>query len=79
MTRLASAPRQIDSPYLTAKEALSYLRLGSLSALYGHMKHNRLPYARVGRHLRFDTRELDAWMRGFDSALERLRTARRTA
>ncbi len=60
----------IDSPYLTSREALTYLRLKSLSALYSHMRDNRLPYQRVGRSLRFDTRELDAWVRGFGSAVE---------
>lgn len=56
--------RTVDSPYLTSQEALVYLRLRTLSALYSHMRDNRLPYQRVGRSLRFDTRELDAWMRG---------------
>lgn len=66
-------PRAIDSPYLTSHEALRYLRLGSLSALYSHMRDNRLPYLRVGRLLRFDKRELDAWMRGAESHLELVR------
>lgn len=69
----------VQSPYLTSKEAVAYLRLGSLSALYSHMRENKLPYVRVGRHLRFDTRELDAWMRGFGSALERRRDERQSA
>lgn len=68
----------VQSPYLTSQEVVAYLRLGSLSALYSHIRENKLPYARVGRHLRFDTRELDAWMRGYESALERTRSERRS-
>lgn len=71
--------RQIDSPYLTSREALTYLRLRSLSALYSHMRDNRLPYQRVGRSLRFDTRELDAWVRGFGSAVEQSRFQKKSA
>jgi hypothetical protein len=40
------------------------------------MRDNRLPYPRVGRLLRFDRREVDAWMRGFSSALDRQRVER---
>lgn len=66
----------MTSPYLTSAEALAYLRLNSLSALYSHIRDNKLPYQRVGRSLRFDTRELDAWMRGKPSALELARDRR---
>ena len=51
-------------------------RRRTLSALYSHMHDNRLPYQRVGRSLRFDTRELDAWMRDFDRALTLVRSQR---
>jgi excisionase family DNA binding protein len=64
------------SPYLTSREALVYLRLPSLSALYHHIHDNALPVCRVGGDLRFDTRELDAWMRG-TTALELVRARRR--
>lgn len=61
---LARQPRQIESPYLTSAEAVEYLLLPSLSALYSHVRENRLPVAgRVGSELRFDKRELDAWVR----------------
>ncbi len=66
--------RQIVSPYITADGAVAYLALGSKSALYRHIRENRLPTCRIGRHLRFDVRELDAWIRGFDSALEQTRS-----
>lgn len=75
----AHQPRQVVSPYLTSREAIVYLRLSSLSALYDHIRNNRLPVLRVGRHMRFDTRELDAWMRGFDSALTAARLCRKRA
>lgn len=73
------ALRTIDSPYLTSHEALQYLRLRTLSALYSHMRDNRLPYQRVGRSLRFDTRELDAWMRGFNSQIELVRAGKHSS
>ncbi len=63
-------PKQVDSPYLTSREALAYLRLKSLSALYSHIRDNKLPVCRCGGDLRFDMRELDAWLRGFGSAVE---------
>lgn len=67
----------VPSPYLTAHEAIAYLRLPSQSALYKHIRERNLPYCRIGRHYRFDRRELDAWVRGYDSALERVRSDRR--
>jgi excisionase family DNA binding protein len=66
----------VDSPYLTFDEAKDYLRLKSGSALYWHIYNGRLPYCRVGRSYRFDKRELDAWMRGHDSAIEMKRSLR---
>jgi excisionase family DNA binding protein len=74
--RTQDPQRAIDSPYLTSKEALIYLRLPSLSSLYSHIRENRLPVCRVGGDLRFDTRELDAWVRGFGSAIEMVRSKR---
>jgi excisionase family DNA binding protein len=64
--------RTIDSPYLTSQEAIAYLNLPSLSSLYSHIRENRLPVLRSGRALRFDKRELDAWLRGM-SAIELVR------
>lgn len=71
--------RSVNSPYLTSHEAIGYLRLGSLSALYSHIRENKLPVCRVGRELRFDTRELDAWMRGFGSAIAQSRSLRKVS
>lgn len=68
----AGEPRQIVSPYLTSREAVAYLKLGSLSALYNHIRENRLPVLRAGGALRFDVRELDAWLRG-TTAIDLLR------
>lgn len=72
----AHQPRQIVSPYLTSTEAVVYLNLGSLNSLYAHIRENRLPVCRAGRHLRFDRRELDAWLRNAGSALELVRLKR---
>lgn len=64
-------------PYLTAKQTIAYLNLGSTSALYRLIREHRLPFCRVGRNYRFDRRELDAWAHGYPSALEQLRADRR--
>ena len=55
------------SPYRTPEEAMEYLRLTSRRTLSYLMKERGLPYVRCGGRLRFDTRELDAWLRGSDS------------
>lgn len=70
---------KIDSPYLTAREAMAYLKVNSSSALYRLIREHRMPFCRIGRLYRFDTRELDAWAHGHDSALESVRAARRRA
>ena len=67
------------SPYLTARETLDYLRVGSLSELYRLIREHRMPFCRVGGRYRFDRRELDAWMHGHASALDQLRSHRRIA
>ncbi len=67
--------RAVDSPYLTSREAVDYLRLPSLSSLYSHIRENRLPVLRSGGELRFDKRDLDAWLRGM-SALELVRKSK---
>lgn len=64
--------REVQSPYLTAAEAVIYLRLGSLSALYRLVREHRLPHGRRGRLHLFDKRDLDAWIRG-TTAIELLR------
>ena len=72
----------VVSPYLTAHEAIAYLRLGSPSALYRLVREHGMPFCRVGRLYRFDRREIDAWTHGHTSALEQARSfaaARRRA
>jgi len=63
--------------YLTAAEAIEYLRLGSESALYRLIREHRLPTCRIGRHYRFDREDVDAWVHGHNSSLEWARTQRR--
>lgn len=75
-TTAKEAPRAVDSPYLTSEEAVAYLRLGSSSALYRLIREHRLPYGRLGRQLRFDKRELDAFVAGHGSAIEMMRARR---
>lgn len=52
----------IDSPYLTTREAMAYLKVGSCPALYRLIREYRMPFCRIGRLYRFDRRELDAWI-----------------
>jgi excisionase family DNA binding protein len=66
-------------PYLTAKQTIAYLNLGSTNALYRLIREHRLPFCRVGRNYRFDKRELDAWVHGFSSAIEQFRADRKRA
>ena len=68
-----------ESPYLTSAEAIDYLRLGSPRALRRMISDNRLPFCRLGRHYRFDKRELDAWLHGHSSAIEQSRAERKRA
>jgi len=56
--------RPIETPYLTSEQAVAYLGLPSVGALYHHIRENRLPVRRIGRSLRFDKRELDQWLAG---------------
>jgi excisionase family DNA binding protein len=65
----------VTSPYLTSKEAVAYLRLNSLSSLYYLVREHRLPHCRRGGLYLFDTREMDAWLRGQGSALELVRSS----
>ena len=56
----------VASPYLTSWEAVDYLKLPSLSALYTLIREHALPAHHRGRLRLFDVRELDAWVRGMD-------------
>lgn len=67
----------MDSPYLTAREAMAYLRVESQSVLYRLVKQHKLPFCRRGRLYLFDRRELDVWLRGFNSEIEMARARRR--
>jgi len=67
----------VESPYLTAKEAVEYLKLGSLNALYRLVNQHRLPTCRRGRLYLFDKREIDIWLHGFNSEIEMVRAKRR--
>lgn len=69
-TDVQSGTPIVESLYLTALQAVEHLKLKTLSALYYHIKENRLPTLRVGNRYRFDKRELDAWLHGFNSRIE---------
>jgi excisionase family DNA binding protein len=72
-----SAHTPVSTPYLTARDAIAYLKLNSESALYRLIREHRLPTCRRGRLYLFDTRELDAWLHGHSSAVEWARSQRR--
>jgi len=59
----------VESPYFDSKEAMAYLRLKYQQQLHHLIKEHALPTLRCGGRLRFDKRELDAWLRG-TTALE---------
>lgn len=61
--------RVVESPYFDSKEAMAYLRLKYSQQLYQLIKEHGLPTLRCGGRLRFDKRDLDAWLRG-TTALE---------
>jgi len=65
--------QQLRSPYLSARETIAYLRLPSQRALYRLVREHGLPFNRRGRLYLFDTRDLDAWVKGFGSAIEMAR------
>ncbi len=67
MTARSAQASGVESPYLTTLEAVAYLRLPSRSSLYTKIREHRLPVLRAGGELRFDKRELDAWLRGTTS------------
>jgi excisionase family DNA binding protein len=67
----------VTSPYIDSRGAMVYLLLNSRSALQRLITEHRLPFVRRGGRLLFDTRDLDAWLRG-TTALE-LARARRVA
>lgn len=47
---------------MTSKEAAAYLRI-SLDRLHRLTSNRDIPYSRIGRSLRFDRLDLDAWIR----------------
>jgi excisionase family DNA binding protein len=50
---------------------MAYLCLGSRRALQRAIDDHRLPYHRLGRHLRFYRPELDAWLLATGSGAKR--------
>lgn len=71
--RVVELTERAASPYLTTQQTVVYLNVPSVAAIYRLIREHNLPFGRVGGQYRFDVRELDAWVRGFGSALEQLR------
>lgn len=54
-----------QSPYLDAVAAAAYMKFPNVGALYAFLyRHPRFPRLRKGRRLLFDTRVMDAFVRG---------------
>jgi len=70
---------QVRSPYLDARGAIAYLQLPSHSSLYRLIRQHALPFNRRGRLYLFDRRDLDAWVKGFGSAIEMARAEKRSS
>ncbi len=51
-----------NSKWLTSREAVDYLRLPSLGALRQLVYRRRIPYAKLGRSLRFNRQDLDMFL-----------------
>ena len=47
------------SPWLTAKEAATYLLLPTVQALYQAVRRGQIPVHRLGNRMRFNVTELD--------------------
>lgn len=62
LTASPKPTREIDSPYMIASEAVVYLRLRTVNALYRLIDEQRLPFGRRGRLYLFDKRKLDRWV-----------------
>jgi excisionase family DNA binding protein len=50
-------------PLITVQEAARYLAV-SVSTLYGWVWQRRVPFIKIGRALRFDPRDLEAFVEG---------------
>lgn len=48
-------------PLLTVREAAKFLSL-SVSTLYGWVWQHRIPFVKIGRAVRFDPRDLEAFI-----------------
>jgi len=55
-----TAALPVPTDWLTADEAVAYLRFPSRDALYQAVHRGQLPAHRIGRRLRFRRSELDA-------------------
>ena len=58
---LGSSP---DSELFTVQEAAQFLKV-PVSWIYEHVRaesHDRLPAVKIGKYLRFDARDLRAWL-----------------
>jgi hypothetical protein len=58
------APREIDSPYLTAAECAAYLRFASVESFYKFIPTSDIPMSRCGtRRFLFHRDDIAAWLR----------------
>lgn len=52
---------ELRQPLLTVQEAARYLAV-SVSTIYGWVWRRRIPFVKIGRTVRFDPRDLDAFI-----------------
>lgn len=57
------APPVSDEPLLKVADVRERLNLRTNAAVYWHIEKNGLPVRRIGRAIRVDRVELDAWAR----------------
>jgi len=55
--------------WLTLKEAAQYLKMGK-STLYEFARKGNVPAHKIGRAWRFDTEELDGWLKGKNGTIQ---------
>lgn len=61
--QLRPAPLPDPLPrWLTPAQAMTYLQIESLSALYRLIHQQRLPFGRMGKRYRFSPTQMDQWL-----------------
>lgn len=65
-SKLSSPKRKGDDKYLTMKELMGYLKV-SQNWIYRAVGNRSIPHYKIGRELRFERKEIDAWLKDLSS------------